>query len=454
MMSFPAGHVFNLPVCVSTSRPPSERCMRMLERAARLPAVMGGWGASGHLLHTAELQVWLQVASLPSALFFSRLFLTYMQSSHYPSSQGGYLCTCTFPCRCFSRENSWSNGEVVPPRPGLLPRQKIPSSFLIRGGNRRRAPKVFANAFLQWVISYRVSSNKDKPEVDRDMKSRLVFPQMNHIWKWCSVGSGSNAARDVQRAVLTEMNPHPCSLSQRLQREVPLCCIMDHRGLARLIYFSVFKERALPVLHITGRELTATDPPLEISRACSSRGLQVTWEQSSSATSSSKCTRCVKWTEKNPQALAKICFSHAKKNPGRKLQVFSDCGWTSVFSSVSHANSSKKKVSCTGRISGAQGADARWKTLWRWHCQRLAYGKHKRVGGEIQASLVTKTVCCWKSSRRVLFDEVPGSCFERSESRFYFKQRVADRMAVLTLNWWLLEDMTDGFRGKWGASLA
>lgn len=41
MMSFSAGNMFNLPVCVLTSRPPSESSMRMLERAARLPAVTG-----------------------------------------------------------------------------------------------------------------------------------------------------------------------------------------------------------------------------------------------------------------------------------------------------------------------------------------------------------------------------------------------------------------------------
>lgn len=196
MMSFSAGDMFNLPVCVSTSRPPSERSMRMLERAARLPAVTGVgciWSPGPRRSASSSKGshgLWLHVVFLPSALFFSRLFLTYMRSFHYPSSEGGCLYTCTFPCRCFSRENSWSNVEVVLPCPGLLPQQKILTSFLIRGGNRQYGLKVFANAFLQWVISYRVSSNKDKPEV---WKADFFFPNKTHFrvmfcWVWVKHG--------------------------------------------------------------------------------------------------------------------------------------------------------------------------------------------------------------------------------------------------------------------------
>lgn len=61
-----------------------------------------------------------------------------------------------YPCRYFSRENFWCKGKESFHGQNcyLRAQQKILSSFLIPEGNSLCALEVFANTFLQWIISY------------------------------------------------------------------------------------------------------------------------------------------------------------------------------------------------------------------------------------------------------------------------------------------------------------
>lgn len=121
--------------------------------------------------------------------------------------------------------------------------------FLCKG-NSLCALEVFANTFLQWVISFCGTSR---------------VPLIKTI-PWNNIRQGK------QTFFWIFFSTCVCVVFS-FWCEVPINCLMDQKNLFTQlislflfpsIFYEVFMTRALPVADITLREITATEPPLNI----------------------------------------------------------------------------------------------------------------------------------------------------------------------------------------------
>lgn len=143
-------------------------------------------------------------------------------------------------------------------------------------------------------------------------------------------------------------------------------------------FYEAFMRSALPVINIACRELTATDPPLEITSSVFKFHLWpalMTWHRSDWV----PCLHCPQTPftlytiirHKLLRQLHKYVFLMQNQRGHFEVtsKLFSNCGWKGVFR-VSHASVPKVFVNFVHRSNvWCQGADPCWKTLSRWHCQ-------------------------------------------------------------------------------------